>query len=102
MMETEAGKAEFMADLERIFFESDSENMGSLTGQDLWILNENFNAHHDTLEDFQGHWILDKKVWDQDIDWYKETLGTGCRITYDRWIACFPIYMSKILPNLKE
>jgi hypothetical protein len=52
MMETEAGKAEFMADLERIFFESDSENMGSLTGQDLWILNENFNAHHDTLEDF--------------------------------------------------
>jgi hypothetical protein len=49
-----------MAVLEKTFYDSDSENMGSLTVQDLctWLIK--FDDHHDTVKGIMGHWIYDK------------------------------------------
>jgi hypothetical protein len=44
MMETEDGKAQMMADWKTFFYESDSENMGSLTGKDFLTLVDKFGA----------------------------------------------------------
>jgi hypothetical protein len=102
MMQTEEGKAGMNALLERIFYESDSQNRGSLTGQDFWTLFEKLGAHHDTLPGIMGHWVMDKTVFITNMVWYMKHLGTNGRITFDRWMETWGIYMEKILPNLKD
>jgi hypothetical protein len=101
MMETEEGEAEMMAEIKQFFYESDSENKGSLTSEDFWRMMDKFNSKHDYLEGIMGHWIMDKKIFDENTVWYINTIGTGGRMTYDQWMASFPIYFTKILPNLK-
>jgi hypothetical protein len=76
--------------------------MGSLTGDDVWTMMNLFGAQHDTIEGIEGHWIIDKTLWDKDIGWYMNTFGSDGRMTYDQWTATFPIYMEKILPHLVE
>jgi hypothetical protein len=79
-----------------MFYECDSENMGSLTGEDFWTLFEKFGDQHDTLPGIKGHWVLDKKTFDENSDWYMNMFGTDGRMTFDQWSATFPIYMEKI------
>jgi hypothetical protein len=100
MMETEDGKAKFLADMENIFYECDVENMGSLSVQDFWPMMEKFGALHDKEEGIMGHWIMDKAVFDENMNWYMVNFGSGGRMTYDQWLANFPVYMEKILPHL--
>ena len=92
MMQTEEGKAKMMAAMEKIFYDSDSEKIGSLGAQDFWTWYEKFCAYHDTLPGVMGHWIMPKSEWDKFTVWYLKNLGTDGRMTWDDFCVHFQVY----------
>jgi hypothetical protein len=95
-METEEGKTAILAKLKSDFEDSDKENKGTLDIDGLWRYTEKLGANTDNVEGIMGHWNNEQVSYDALLNCILRFFGTDGRMTFDQWLTCMLVYMSKI------